>query len=141
MPWYVWTLAVMAVVAILGYRHIELSGKVLGVLLIGEVAIVLVFNAVVIGRGEHRLDGVPQTGEFFSGSLGIAIMFAIASFIGFEATAVFRDEARDPPRTIPRATYISLLLIGGFYALSSWAVVPGVTTVRSLPPRTIRPTC
>ena len=58
-----------------------------------------------------------------TGSLGIAIMFAIASFIGFEATAVFRDEARDPQRTIPRATYTALILIGVFYTLSAWAVI------------------
>ena len=51
LPWYVWALAVMAVVAILGYRHIDLSGKVLGVLLICEVGIVLVIDAAVIGRG------------------------------------------------------------------------------------------
>jgi amino acid transporter len=50
-------------------------------------------------------------------------MFAIASFIGFEATAVFRDEAVDPERTIPRATYLALVLIGAFYTLSAWAVV------------------
>jgi amino acid transporter len=36
---------------------------------------------------------------------------------------VFRDEARDPARTIPRATYVALILIGGFYALSSWVMV------------------
>ena len=51
------------------------------------------------------------------------MIFAVAGYIGFEATAVFRDEARDPARTIPRATYVALLLIGGFYALTSWAMV------------------
>jgi amino acid transporter len=62
-------------------------------------------------------------GKFFTGAPGIALIFALAGYIGFEATAVFRDEARDPARTIPRATYLALLLIGGFYALSSWALV------------------
>jgi amino acid transporter len=62
-------------------------------------------------------------GKFFTGAPGIALIFALAGYIGFEATAVFRDEARDPERTIPRATYLALLLIGGFYALSSWAMV------------------
>lgn len=95
----------------------------LGALLIAEVAIVLVFNVVVIGRGEHLSTAFLQPGQVVSGSLGIAIMFAIASFIGFEATAVFRDEAHDPLVTIPRATYIALLLIGVFYTVSSWAVV------------------
>jgi amino acid transporter len=123
LPWWVWSLVVIAVIAVLGYRHIELSGKVLGALLVAEVAIVLVFNAVVVGRAEHLSTALLHPGDVVSGSLGIAIMFAIASFIGFEATAVFRDEARDPLRTIPRATYIALLLIGVFYTLSSWAVV------------------
>lgn len=124
-PWYLYALAMMAVVGTLGYRHIELSGKVLGVLLICEVGIVLVINIAVIGHGG---DGGMSTaafdpGQFFSGAPGIALIFALAGYIGFEATAVFRDEARDPERTIPRATYLALLLIGGFYALSSWVMV------------------
>lgn len=45
------------------------------------------------------------------------------SYIGFEATAIFRDEARDPERTIPRATYAALILIGAFYTVTSWALI------------------
>ena len=123
LPWWLWSVVALAVVGLLGFRNIELSSKVLGALLIAEVAIVLVFDAVVIGRGEHLSTALLQPGQVVSGSLGIAIMFAIASFIGFEATAVFRDEARDPQRTIPRATYLALVLIGGFYTISSWSVV------------------
>ncbi|UQS24306.1 APC family permease [Amycolatopsis thermalba] len=125
LPWWVWSLAALAVVGVLGYRHIDLSSKVLGVLLLCEAGIVLVFDAVVTVRGGDGglSTAFLQPAQIGSGSVGIAIMFAIASFIGFEATAVFRDEARDPARTIPRATYLSLLLIAGFYTLSSWAVV------------------
>lgn len=125
LPWYLWALAVMVVVALLGYRHIDLSGKVLSVLLLCEVGIVLVIDASVIGHGgaEGLSTAAFSPSQFFSGAPGIALIFAIAGYIGFEATAVFRDEARDPGRTIPRATYLALLLIGGFYALSSWAMV------------------
>jgi amino acid transporter len=124
-PWYVYALVMMAITGFLGYRHIELSGKVLGVLLICEVGIVLVINIAVIGHGgaQGLSTAVLHPGNFFSGAPGIALIFALAGYIGFEATAVFRDEARDPARTIPRATYVALLVIGGFYALSSWALV------------------
>jgi amino acid transporter len=125
-PWYLYALVMMAVVATLGYRHIELSGKVLGVLLLCEVGIVMVINVAVLARGggpEGLSTAALHPGEFFSGAPGIALIFALAGYIGFEATAVFRDEARDPARTIPRATYVALLLIGGFYALSSWTMV------------------
>lgn len=124
LPWWLWAGAALAAVAVLGYRHIELSSRVLGVLLTCEIGVVIVFDVVVAASGgaSGLSTAFLQPGAVVSGSLGIGIMFAIASFIGFEATAVFRHEARDPERTVPRATYISLLLIAGFYTLSSWAV-------------------
>ncbi|MDD9151088.1 MULTISPECIES: APC family permease [Plantibacter] len=124
-PWYVYSLASIAVVGLLGYRHIDLSSKVLGVLLVAEVGIVLVLaGAVIVTGGADGLSAEPFVPEqVFSGSPGVGLMFAIAAFIGFEATAIFRDEAKDPSRTIPRATYIAVIGIGLFYTLASWALV------------------
>ncbi|MBM7805251.1 amino acid transporter [Geodermatophilus bullaregiensis] len=126
LPWWSWTAVVLAVTAVLGYRHIELSSKVLGVLLVAEVGIVLVLDVAVIGRGggeEGLSSAFLRPADVLSGSPGLGLMFAIAGFIGFEATAIFRDEARDPERTIPRATYAALALIGVFYTVSAWAIV------------------
>jgi amino acid transporter len=39
---------------------------------------------------------------------------------------VFRDEARDPERTIPRATYAAVIIIGAFYAITVWAFVVAI---------------
>jgi amino acid transporter len=125
-PWWVWTAVVIAIIGFLGYRHIDLSSKVLGLLLIAEVAIVVILDVAIIGQGggeEGLSSGIVDLSEITSGSPALGLMFAIAGFIGFEATAVFRDEAREPERTIPRATYLSLAIIGVFYALSSWAIV------------------
>jgi len=125
LPWYLYSLLTIALVGFLGYRHIDLSSKVLGVLLVGEVAIVLALvAAVVINGGPEGLSLAPfEPNNVLSGSPGIGLMFAIAAFIGFEATAIFRDEAKDPGRTIPRATYIAVIGIGVFYTLASWALV------------------
>jgi amino acid transporter len=93
--------------------------------LVFEIAIVLALVSVVVARGgDSGLDLAPfEPSNISSGAPGIGLMFAIASFIGFEATAIFRDEARDPDRTIPRATYMSVLGIGVFYTLAGWALV------------------
>jgi amino acid transporter len=125
LPWWVWAGMVLVTVGVLAYRQIDLSSKVLGVLLVAEISIVVVLDLFVAGgSGGHAASSAPfHPSAIFSGAPGIALIFALAGFLGFEATAVFRDEARDPERTIPRATYLSLLLIGIFYALSSWAVV------------------
>ncbi|MCE0538735.1 APC family permease [Kineosporia rhizophila] len=129
LPWWLWTLVAIAITGLLGYRHIDLSGKVLGVLLIAEIAIVLLLDLAVVAKGgsdtEGFSTGVFQPDTLTSGAPGIGLMFAIAGFIGFEATAVFRDEARDPDRTIPRATYAALAVIGTFYSVSAWAVISG----------------
>jgi amino acid transporter len=47
-------------------------------------------------------------------------VFCVASFVGFESAAIYSEECRDPKRTVARATFIAVALIGVFYALSSW---------------------
>jgi len=123
--WGAWAFVAFAVVTALGHFNIDLSRNVLGVLLIAEVAIVLALDAAVIFTGGHEgfSTGIVTPSEIVSGAPGIALLFAILSFIGFEATAVFRDEARDPVRAIPRATYLAVLLIGLFYTVSTWALI------------------
>ncbi|RCG29297.1 APC family permease [Streptomyces diacarni] len=140
-PWWVWSLLALGAVAFLGYRHIELSSKVLGVALVLEIAVVVVLDAVVFARGgAHGISGESFTPHAaVSGPLGIAVLFALTGFIGFEATAVFRDEARDPERTIPRATYLAVLIIGGFYTVSCWALIlaAGTTDASAVAQRTV----
>jgi len=125
LPWWLMSLATIAVVGVLGYRHIDLSSKVLGVLLVAEVGIVLAMVVVVVATGgAEGLSLAPfEPANIASGSPGVGLMFAIAAFIGFEATAIFRDEAKDPNRTIPRATYAAVIGIGVFYTLASWGLV------------------
>lgn len=126
-PWWFWTLVAMAIVAVLGYRDIELSSKVLGVILIVETLTVLTLDiAVIVQGGADGLSAAPFSPAVLGeGSPGLGLMFAFFGFFGFEATAVFRTEAKDPARTIPRATYIAVIAIGLFYAFSSWAVIMG----------------
>lgn len=125
LPWWLYALAMIAFVGVLGYRHIELSSKVLGVLLVAEIGIVLVLAAVVMATGgADGLSAAPfEPANIVSGAPGVGLMMAMAGFIGFEATAVFRDEAKDPEKTIPRATYAAVILIGLFYTFGGWALV------------------
>ena len=123
--WWAYSLLTIAVVGMLGYRHIDLSSKLLGILLIAEVAIVAVLVAVVFATGgAEGYSAEPlTTGSVFSGELGVGLTFALLGFVGFEATAVFRDEAKDPSKTIPRATYIAVVSISLFYAISAYSLV------------------
>lgn len=123
--WIVFAVVVIAAIAWLGFRHVELSAHVLAVVLTMEVGIVLVISMVaVVTGGAEGLDLTSFSPEqMTSGAPSLALMFAAASFVGFEATAIFREEARDPQRTVPRATFAAIILIGVFYTFTSWAFV------------------
>jgi amino acid transporter len=61
-----------------------------------------------------------------AGSAGIALAFAFASFIGFEATAIYGEESREPKRIVSKATYTAVLTITILFALVSFAMVTGM---------------
>jgi amino acid transporter len=44
------------------------------------------------------------------------------AFIGFESTAIYSEEARDPERTVPRAVYLAVAFLGIFYTFMAWVV-------------------
>jgi amino acid transporter len=141
-PWWLWTAAWVLITGALGYRDVELSAKVLGVVLVIEiVAVVAIDIAILVGGGA---DGVSTStlnpGLLSEGFPSMGLMFAFFSFVGFEATAVFRNEARDPERTIPRATYVAVIGVGLFYAFSAWAVTVGVGTENVVSSATDDPT-
>ena len=125
LPWWAYAYAALALVAVLGYRRIDLSAKVLAVLVIAEYLIMIVFDVAVIGQGgADGLNTVPFQGPtVLSGSPSIGLLFCFAAFLGFEASTIYSEEAKDPRRTVPTATFISILVIGLFYTFSSWCTV------------------
>lgn len=127
-PWWVYSFLAVGIIAYLGYRDIELSSKFLGIALVLEVAVVVLVDiAVLMEKGPNGLEGASfHLENILSGSPGLGILFAIFSFIGFESTVIYREEAKDPERTIPRATYIAVLLVGAFYVISMWCAVSSI---------------
>lgn len=130
LPWWLYAVIILVCVGALGYRNIDISGRVLGVLLGAEVLIVVILvAAIVLSGGADGLNAEPfEWGNITSGVPSIGLMFAVGGFIGFESTAIFREEAKDPVRTIPRATYGAVIAIAVFYAISTWALVMGAGT-------------
>ncbi|MEQ0558260.1 APC family permease [Amycolatopsis sp. NEAU-NG30] len=125
--WWVWALATMVLVQILGALGIEMGAKILAVFVLAEFSILLVFALVTLFKGGGP-EGLGFTDSFspsaaLQGAPGVTLMFAVASMFGFEATAIYGEEAREPRKTVPRATYLSVAVITGFFAFTSWMLV------------------
>ncbi|GAB3001379.1 APC family permease [Streptomyces pseudoechinosporeus] len=125
LPWWVLGTLFWAAAGLLGYLRLDLSAKVLAVFLAGEVAVVVVYDVLVLAKGgASGLSAAPfETGNWFQGSFGIALLFGLGMYGGFEITALFRDEVRNPARTVPRATYAVIIFAMVFYSLTAWLYI------------------
>lgn len=127
LPWWGWSLIAIALVAVLGYRQVDLSAKVMVVLVALEYLIVLIVAFAILFQGGAAGLSIPffDWPTITSGSPTLAVLLVLGSFIGFEATTIYSEEARDPERTIPRATYLSVLMIGVFFVFVTWLLIAG----------------
>lgn len=122
--WWVYALAAWAVVTLLGLIRVDVSGRVLGVLLTVEVIaiIALTISGGLHPAGNHVTFTTLNPSDLTKGGIGAVIAVAVLGYVGFEQSPVYAEEARDPRRTIPTATYFSLAVICVVYAAASWVM-------------------
>ena len=132
LPWWIWAFVIWAVVTLLSALSIDVGARILGVLMAVELLSLVVTAIAVFARSPGSVDlgaSFSPSAVFaggFTGSAGIALAFALASFLGFEATAIYAAEAKDPDRTVSRATYVAVLTIAAVFAISSLGVIAGL---------------
>lgn len=125
LPWPVYAFAGIAVVWFLGFRSIHVGAKVLAVLLIAETAILLLLaGAILVKGGANGLSLASfAPSNVFTSEMSAPLGLAIAAFVGFESTVLYREEARDPDRTVPRATYLAVGFLGLVYTFIVWVII------------------
>src|ERR1700674_3558833 len=137
-PWL--ALFMVVVISLITYFDIRISARMLGVFLIGEILFLLIFDLFMIGRGVttsgtaftiealnpvKAFQGFPASGTTAAGLAAIGLFFAFWSWVGFEMAPNYGEESKDPKRIVPLAMYISVVGLGLFYILTSWAPFAG----------------
>lgn len=145
--WIVFAIFMLAVNALLTYFDINLTVKVLGVFLATEIVMLslMAFSVIFTGGGPqgwspgslnpinafHSLhEVVPKPGHpgstmLATGAAGIGLFFAFWSWVGFESTAMYGEESRNPKKIIPKAIMTAVIGIGIFYVFISWSAIVG----------------
>jgi len=132
--WSIYALGMLAVTASLSFFDIHLTSRLLGVLLVAEVAVLAAMAIAVLvqGGGPDGLSTEPiNPANAFKGAAGLGLFFAFWSWVGFESTAMYGEESRDPKKVIPRATLISVIGVGLFYVFVSWMAIDGSGLAKS----------
>jgi len=139
LPWEVYAAVGLIAIAVLSHFDISVAAKVLGVVLIAEI---LLLSATAVAGLVHHPEGMSftslnpvtalSTNGVAGGVVGLGLLMAFWSWVGFESTAIYGEESRDPKRIVPRATLIAVIGIGVFYTFVSWGVIVGNGPTRSV---------
>jgi amino acid transporter len=139
-PWWVLALVGVVLCTALGIQGVHSGARVLGFFMSLEIIMIatLVVASLVNGDrsvSEYTLEPFAPH-AILSGSFGLSMLFAVCSFIGFEGSAIYGEEAKDPDRTIPRATYASVAFMGVVYAVTTWVLVNAIGLDQAQPEAT-----
>ncbi|MGA4842956.1 APC family permease [Streptomyces sp. G45] len=122
--WWIPALITVALVAVLGWLKIDLNARVLGVLLLIEVALVVIFDIAAVsdpsdqGLSLHAFNPDTLTGA----GVATSLCFCIAAFTGFEQAPVYAEETSKPHVVVARVMFLAVGFVAVFFALSSWAL-------------------
>ena len=138
-PWPALALLMVVVISVITYFDISLSAKILGVLLVGEIVFLLLFDGFMLVRGGVPLDAINPVNAFkgfdapgpklAAGAAGIGLFFAFWSWVGFEMAPNYGEESKNPKRIVPIAMYVSVIGLGVFYTITSWASLAGYPNI------------
>ena len=128
LPWWLFMVVVVAIVAVAVYRGVELSAKTVVILTAIEMLIVGVLSLWgIFSPGDGGLSLAPfnpSEAPSFNG-LYLAVVFSIFAFTGFEAPAPIAEESQNPQRNIPRGIMWSTIILGAFLLLTSFGQIIG----------------
>lgn len=115
----------LAVIAIMGYLALDLSARALAFFMSAEFLVLGAFDVcVLIAKGSAAFPAeVWGLENYLRFDFGAVLPFAVTSFIGIEAAALYGEETRRPHRSIPAATFIALGAVALFYFLTVWIMI------------------
>jgi amino acid transporter len=122
--WWIPALGGVAVTAVFGALKIDLNAKTLGVLLLIETTMIVIFDVGFLsdpgtqGVSAHAFDPSTLSGA----GLGTALCFTIAGFLGFEQAPVYAEETSDPQRVVSKVMFLAVGFATVFFAVSAWAI-------------------
>src|SRR6202521_4424409 len=140
-PWL--ALFMVVLISVITYFDIRITARLLGVFLVGEVLFLIIFDLFMFARGiststaftlaalnpVKAFQGFPAVGSLAAGIPAIGLFFAFWSWVGFEMAPNYGEESKHPKRIVPMAMYISVVGLGIFYILTSWAPFAGYSSV------------
>lgn len=126
--WTICAAVSVLITGLLNYRSMDVSSKLLAVIIVVESAVLAAFDiSVILAKGWAAFPAASfAPGQWLAPGMGVSLMTAFTCFVGFESGALYSKEAADPVRSIPLGSYVSVILIGCFYLVTAWIAIGAI---------------
>ena len=137
-PVWVWLVGFVVLNTVVNYFGIELTARVIRIMLVAELivlAIFLVVGIVAVAQGKGRgftFDAFFNSSTFTWSLVLGATSIAVLSFLGFDGISMLAEENRESARQIGRAMVAALLLAGTLFIVQTWVASMFVTDPAAL---------
>jgi amino acid transporter len=106
------------------WKNVQLSAMLMLLLEGASMLLIVVLCLVTLAQHGFKIDHAQfEVSSLPLSGLGLGVVVAIFSLVGFECCTAFGEEARDPLVTIPKAVVWSLVISGGFFVFVSYVMV------------------
>ncbi|HEY1625339.1 MAG TPA: APC family permease [Streptosporangiaceae bacterium] len=125
-PWVIFSVLLTAGAMFMMFRGVGVSTKLAGFFFGFELLILVVVSVATLIKNGSHLSLTPFEPHYVShGFSGLADGFPLAVylFIGWENSAALAEETGNPRRNVPRAVYLSTVLMAVTYLLLTYATV------------------
>ncbi len=127
-PWIILSVVLTGAATVMTIRGVGVSTKLAGLFFAFEMVILVIVSVAILIKNGGNLSLVPfEPSHITGGFSGLAAGFplAIYLFIGWENSAALAEETGNPRRNVPRAVYMSIILMVTGYVLFAFATVTG----------------
>src|ERR1700735_3892727 len=127
-PWIIWSVLLTAGSMYMMYRGVGVSTKLAGFFFGFEMLVLVIVSIASLVQNAGHLSAAPfEWSHLNNGFSGLAPGFPLAVylFIGWENSAALAEETGNPRRNVPRAVFLSIVLMAVLYLLVAYATVSG----------------
>jgi amino acid transporter len=130
-PWWAWTLAGLAFIAVLAFLGVSQSTRSMLVLFSVELAVILVLAVwILVSQADSwtletwKPSSVPGDGGW--AAIGLAMTFGVLSCVGMEEATTLAEETRDAKRAVARGVLVAAVAMPATYVVASYAITVGL---------------
>jgi amino acid transporter len=127
-PWIIFSVLLTAGSVMMMYRGVAVSTKLAGFFFGFEMLVLVIVSIAALAKNGSHLSAAPfEWSHLNKGFSGLAPGFPLAVylFIGWENSAALAEETGNPRRNVPRAVFLSIVLMAVLYLLVAYATVSG----------------